>query len=182
MNILRLVSTGTALLIVGGCADGGGAPTAPELTREGRSSAPTAASAARRIPASGSFAAVVDFSTLRLTPRGSNCLLQVAGQLVFSGTIQGPATGRTTALVSAPCADVAANPPGTFSDVFRSDLVFDGTVNGEPARAKLLYTGRVQPGGEITGRLIFSRGVEGSLNADAVVAVGGTYRGSVVVR
>src|SRR5687767_5735647 len=121
MNILRIVAIGTALLIVGGCADGDDmlGPTAPAVH------APElAASAAQRIQTSGEFDAIVDFSTLTLTPRGSNCLLQVEGQLVFTGTIQGAAIGQTSALVFAPCADVAASPPGTFPDVFKSELVF----------------------------------------------------------
>lgn len=178
MNILRLVATGTALLIVSGCVDGDDmlGPRAPALQ-----SPELAASAARRIQASGEFAAIVDFSTLTLTPRGSNCLLQVEGQLVFTGTIQGAGTGQTSALVFAPCADVAASPPGTYPDRFKSELVFEGTVDGEPARANLLYMGRVQPGGAIEGRLIFSNGVQGRLEVDAVVAVGGDYSGEVVV-
>ena len=174
MRILRLVATGTALLIVGGCVDGRTIPdpTAPVL----------AASPARQIQTSGHFDAIVDFSTLTLTPRGRNCLLQVKGQLVFTGTIEGAATGQTSALVFAPCADVAASPPGTFPDVFKSELAFEGTVDGEPARANVLYMGRVQPGGQIAGRLVLSNGVQGRLEVEARVAVGGEYSGSVVVR
>jgi len=178
MNILRIVAIGTALLIVGGCADGDDmlGPTAPAVH------APElAASAAQRIQTSGEFDAIVDFSTLTLTPRGSNCLLQVEGQLVFTGTIQGAAIGQTSALVFAPCADVVASPPGTYPDRFKSELVFEGTVDGEPARGNVLYMGRVQPGGAIEGRLVFSDGVQGRLEVDAVVAVGGDYSGSVVV-
>jgi hypothetical protein len=77
---------------------------------------------------------------------------------------------------------VAANPPGTFRDVFKSELAFEGMVDGEPARANVLYMGGVQPGGQIEGRLVFSNGVEGRLQADAIVAVGGEYSGSVVLR
>jgi hypothetical protein len=174
MRIFRLVATGTALLIVSGCADSRNTPhlTAPVL----------AASPARQIQTSGHFDAIVDFSTLTLTPRGRNCLLQVNGQLVFTGTIEGTATGQTTALVFAPCSDVATSPPGTFRDVFKSELAFEGTVDGEPARANLLYMGRVQPGGQIAGRLVFSNGVAGRLEVEARVAVGGEYSGSVVVR
>jgi hypothetical protein len=77
---------------------------------------------------------------------------------------------------------VAANPPGTFPDVFKSELAFEGTVDGDPAQANVLYMGRVQPGGRIEGRLVFSNGVSGVLDVDARVAVGGEYSGSVVVR
>ena len=125
---------------------------------------------------------MVDFSTLTLTPRGRNCLLVVKGQLVFSGTIEGAATGETSALVFAPCEEVATTPPGTYRDVFRSELVFEGTVNGEPASANVMYAGRVQPGGQIDGRLLFSHGIRGRLHAEAIVAVGGEYHGAVVVR
>ena len=176
MDISRLVVAGTALLVVGACTDGGGAvgpaTSAIELQPQ---------SAAQRVDAAGGFAAQVDFTTLSLTPRGRNCLLVVDGQLVFSGTIEGTAVGTTRALVFAPCEAVATTPPGTFRDVFRSELEFTGTVDGEPASAHVMYTGGVEPGGAIDGRLIFSNGVAGVLDADAIVAVGGTYSGTVVL-
>ena len=184
MQILRLVATGAALLVVAGCGDGGTIldPTSPAPAAQDRSS-DFSASPARKVQASGHFAAVVNFATLTLTPRGRNCLLQVDGQLNFTGTIVGAAVGQTTALVFAPCSDVAANPPGTFRDRFKSELVFEGTVDGEPARANVLYMGRVQPGGEIVGRILFSRGVQGRLEIEeTIVAVGGEYSGSVVIR
>jgi hypothetical protein len=131
--------------------------------------------------ASGHFDAIVDFSTVTLTPKGSNCLLQISGRLVFTGTIQGTANGRTSALEFGPCAEVAVNPPGTFEDVFKSVAVFDGTVNGIAAHANLLYMGRVQVGGAIVGRFVFSNGVAGELDVNSIVAVGGEYSGSVVV-
>ena len=133
------------------------------------------------VAASGEFAAIVDFATLTLTPRGANCLLQVDGQLVFSGTIEGVAAGTTTALVLATCAEVASAPPGTHRDVFKSELEFDGTVSGVPATAAMMYQGRVQEGGRIEGRILASGGLAGVLQADAQVAVGGSYAGSIVV-
>ena len=174
MRILRLVATGMAVCTVAGCAD---SPTTPESQASA-----LATSSARRVPASGQFDAQVDFTTLALTPRGRNCLIQVKGRLVFTGTLEGPATGQTTALVSARCADVAANPPGTFPDVFHSELVFAGLVDGEPARANVRYMGRSEPGGHIVARLLLSHGVEGRLAVDAQLAVGGEYDGSVVLR
>lgn len=180
MNIPRLVAAATALLIVGGCANGddmlGPATSAVEA---GSSDRP--AFAARRVEAAGAFAANVNFSTLRLTPRGANCLLEVEGELVFTGTIQGTATGQTSALVFATCEEAGNNPPGTFPDVFKSELEFEGTVDGEPASANVLYMGQVQVGGHIEGGLIFSNGVQGRLDAQAQVAVGGEYSGSVVI-
>jgi hypothetical protein len=183
MTILRLAATGAALLTIAGCADGGTVldPTPPAPSVQDQSSE-LAATRARKVQTSGDFAAVVDFSTLTLTPRGRNCLLQVNGQLVFTGTIEGTATGQTTALVFAPCSEVAASPPGTFRDVFKSELAFEGTVDGKPAQANLLYMGRVRAGGEIAGRLVWSRGVQGRLEVEAVVAVGGEYSGSVVIK
>jgi hypothetical protein len=169
-----------AVLTIGGCADG---PTIFDPARSFQNPASAAsASSARRIPASGEFDALVDFTTLTLTPRGHNCLIHVKGQLVFTGTLEGPATGQTTALVFAACPDVAANPPGTFPDVFHSELVFDGLVDGEPARANVRYMGRSEPGGHIAGRLLLSHGVAGRLAVDAQLAVGGEYDGSVVVK
>lgn len=174
MRSLRLAVIGTVVLIVGGCAD--------RRDVLGPAAQARSASAARQIEASGHFDALVDFSTLTLTPRGQNCRLEVDGRLVFTGTLEGIGTGHTSALVFAPCSEVATTPPGTFPDVFRSELTFEGTVNGEPATAAAFYMGGVQPGGQIDGRLVFTGDVRGELSADAVVAVGGTYGGSVVVR
>jgi hypothetical protein len=179
--MFRHALTGTALLIAAACTDGRGiaAPTGPALTARDQS---PGRAAERKVGTSGHFDALVDFSTLTLTPRGRNCLLQVRGQLVFTGTIAGTATGQTTALVSAPCADVATTPPGTFSDVFKSELTFEGTVAGASARADMRYIGRVQPGGAIEAHLVLSNGVSGVLDViDGVVAVGGDYSGAVVV-
>jgi hypothetical protein len=180
--IARLLSTVTVLLAATACANGRDAlqPTVPPLG--GSEAAQRAASAAQPIQTSGRFDAIVDFSTVTLTPRGRNCLLQVSGRIVFHGTIEGTATGRTSALEFGPCAEVALNPPGTFPDVFKSVAAFTGTIAGQPAHSDLLYMGRVQQGGAIDGRFIFSNGVAGELDVNAIVAVGGTYRGSVVVR
>lgn len=181
MKIHRLVAAGTALFIIAGC-DGGSTlgPATPTTSHAARSSA-LAAGSAGPVVTSGLFDALVDFSTLTLTPRGSNCLLQVKGRLVFHGAIEGVAVGQTTALVFGTCEDVASTPPGTDPDVFTSNLVFDGTVAGEPAHATVLYQGQAQPGGHISGHLIFANGVSGVLDAEAQVAVGGTYSGSLVV-
>ena len=182
MNIFRFVATVMVLLLVGGCGNGrdGNDLTAPSLTASS-SSADRTSSPAHRIATSGQFDALVDVSTLTLTPRGRNCLLEVAGRLVFTGTFQGTAVGRTRALVSASCAKVATTPPARLRDIFKSELVFNGTVDGAPARANLLYSGGVEPGGRIEGRLLFFKGVAGTLKVEAKVAVGGKYRGAVVV-
>lgn len=181
MNILRLVATGTAVLIVGGCDGREPLVPAAAAAAERGAALEVAAAASHPVDASGHFDAIVDFSTLTLTPRGSNCLLQVKGRFVFSGTIVGIANGQTTALVFATCEEVASKPPGSDPDVFTSDAVFDGTVNGEPATARVMYQGRVQPGGHISGHLLFSNGVAGKLDTEGQVAVGGEYHGSLVV-
>ena len=182
MNVVRLVSTGIALLLVCGCGDvrGTATPTAPAFTAQSRVAESSVA--AGQVQTSGHFDAQVDFSTVTLTPKGSNCLLEVDGRLVFTGTIEGTALGHTSALEFAPCSQVAINPPGTFPDVFKSVAVFDGTVNGVPAHSNLLYMGQVAVGGHIDGRLVFSDGVAGKLDVSAVVAVGGEYSGALVVK
>lgn len=169
----RTVATLGFLVVIVGCADAPGplAPGGP--TRD--------VVALAGVDVAGGYVASVDFTTISLTPRGQNCLLEVEGQLDFSGSIVGTATGRTSALVFATCEEAATTPPGTHPDVFRSVLEFEGTVNGEPATADLQYMGRVAPGGALDGRLVFSNGVSGRLDADGVVAVGGTYSGAVVV-
>lgn len=139
-------------------------------------------SAAHPLQTSGHFDAIVDFSTVSLTPRGRNCLLEVSGRIVFSGTIRGTANGRTSALEFGPCSEVAVKPPGTFPDVFKSVATFEGTIGGQPAKSDLLYMGRVQTGGAIDGRFVFSNGVAGELEVNAIVAVGGEYRGSLVLK
>jgi hypothetical protein len=183
MNIARCVVTGTVLLVVAGCQnDRSPSPLTAPANAAAHRQAGEAAQQAGPVQAAGHYDANVDFSTLTLTPRGGNCLLEVDGQLVFTGTITGTAIAHTSALVFAPCAVVAVTPPGTYRDVFTSRAVFDGTVNGETAHAKLLYAGETEVGGTIDAHLIFSNGVAGVLDAvDARVAVGGDYRGAVVV-
>jgi hypothetical protein len=156
-------------------------PTAPPITSRDVSIEP-ASSAAAPVQTLGHFDAIVDFSTVTLAPKGGNCLLEVSGRIVFSGTIQGTANGRTSALEFAPCSEVATHPPGTFPDVFKSVAVFDGTIAGQPAHSNLLYMGRVAVGGTIDGRFVFSNGVAGEVDVNAIVAVGGEYSGSVVVK
>lgn len=136
-------------------------------------------SAAPPVPASGDFTATVDFSSLTLTPVGANCLLDVMGVLVFGGTLEGPATAHTRALVAAPCDAVSSNPPGTFPDVFMSELEFNGKVNGESVTADITYQGITQVGGDIEAKLVLSNGLTGVLDVEAIVAVGGSYSGSI---
>lgn len=177
MRLPRLIATGTAILLVAGCdtSHREPIPIAPSLSSN--------SARARVVQTAGSFDAIIDPFTFRFesTPSGRNCILQVNGQLVFSGTIEGTATGRTTALVFAPCDQASTNPPGTFADVFKSELVFEGTIGGEPVRANMIYTGTVRVGGHIDAYLILYNGALGTLEVDAIVAVGGTYEGPVIL-
>jgi hypothetical protein len=131
------------------------------------------------LAASGEFTAALDPTTVRLQPVGSLCLLTINGTLAFTGTIQGTASGTTAALETAPCAEVAANPPGTFADVFRFAGTFTGTVGGQPAEAEISYAGHTAVGGSIDAVMVFSDGFRALLRVRATVAVGGTYRGVV---
>ena len=166
-----------AALASAGCADVAGPAQATASLREAR----VGPASARVVEASGDFTANVDFITLTLTPQGRNCVLSVAGSLVFTGTIVGTTTGRTTAMVLAPCEDVATTPPGTFRDVFKSPFTFTGTVDGQPVVATGVYQGGVDPGGHIDGEILFRTGIHGVLRVNAVVAQGGSYHGSVAL-
>jgi hypothetical protein len=179
MKGFRITAIAVASLLSTSCADAaldavGPAPVGPEPV------GPQWSAVAGPAQVAGTYDAVVDFSTLTLTPRGANCRLVVDGMLVFSGDIEGTAVGTTTALVFGPCSQVATTPPGTFRDVFTSELHFVGTVDGEPAEASGLYQGVTRVGGAIEGHLHFSNGVAGVLDVSALVAVGGSYEGSLV--
>lgn len=141
--------------------------------------AATPASAGEMIPATGEFTVAVDFATLTLTPVGANCLLEVEGVAVFTGTLDGVAPGKTRALVLGSCEAVGATPPGTFKDTFSSALAFAGTVNGEPVLADITYRGITAVGGDIDAIMQPSNGLAGVLEVEAIVAVGGTYAGFV---
>ena len=178
MSIRRVVSIGSMALMIVACSEAN-APTG--VSHSWTQSADRSAAASQPVQTAGTFDALVDFSTVTLTPHGGNCLLTVHGQLVFHGTIEGTANGVTSALEFGPCSEVAVNPPGTFPDVFKSVAAFDGTIAGQPAHSNLLYMGRVAVGGTIDGRFVFSNGVAGALDVNSRVAVGGDYHGSVVV-
>ena len=188
MTFPRTLLLAAAPLLLLGCADTVLEPVAPDGAGRDLAVAAESALAAESAVAAGptevagGYDAVVDFSTLTLTPLGRNCRLVVDGMLVFTGAIEGTATGTTTALVFAPCAEVATTPPGTFRDVFTSELHFVGTIDGEPAEADGLYQGVTEVGGAIDGHLHFFNGVAGVLDVDAMVAVGGSYEGALVVR
>ncbi len=129
--------------------------------------------------ASGTFGATVDFESLLAEDvRGNKCEFTVDGTLTFSGTVEGTATGTTTAVIFAPCAEALALPPGSFFDVFRFEGEFTGAVDGTPASGELSYAGVTRVGGGIDATVILDAGTARAvLRADAQVAVGGTYTG-----
>lgn len=147
--------------------------------------APASASPASKaaVPASGDF--VVDKPVLS-APKdlpGKRCKLIVSGELIFTGTLAGTATGITTAVVQAPCKEAINNPPGAFRDVFRFEGDFTGTVNDTATTGKLTYFGVTAPGGDITAAIhLKSPKAHASLRADATVLVGGSYSGVAKVR
>jgi hypothetical protein len=143
------------------------------------------APAAERVDAAGAFAADVDFSSLVTRDVGnSKCEFQVDGTLTFSGTLEGEASGTTTALIDAPCPEALSNPPGTFRDVFRFEGDFAGTVDGVPATGDLSYAGVTRPGGSIDAniRLRADQAMATLRTVEARIAVGGTYRGVAVTK
>jgi hypothetical protein len=131
------------------------------------------------IVAGGAFTAIIDPTSFTFTPVHDKCLLEVDGVLTFTGTLEGEALGTTRALIFATCADAASNPPGTFIDVFRSELEFAGTVGGIEAVSDITYQGITKPGGSIKGMMRLSNGLEGLLKVDAIVLIGGSYKGFI---
>lgn len=138
--------------------------------------APVARSAS---PVSGAFTLELDPASVQATPvdRGTACRLTVSAELAFTGTVQGPAQGRTVATVRASCAAALASPPGTYADTFRYTGTFRGRVSGVPTSAAVDYAGITRRGGEVSALLF----LHGSATVLAVVraqaGVGGTYLG-----
>ena len=127
-------------------------------------------------PADGSFSAALDFGSLRTDPVGANCLLTVQGTLTFTGRLAGDATATTRALVFGDCPTVETTPPGTFADIFQSELLFTGTVDGVAvANLEIIYQGRTAVGGAVTGEMRLANGQEGVLAVEGRVAQGGNY-------
>lgn len=159
----------------------GGTSAAAVTTHE-----PDAAQAAPpgRVDAAGAFTAAVDFPSLVTRDVGnSKCEFHVAGTLTFTGTLVGVASGTTTALIDAPCPEALSNPPGTFSDVFRFEGDFAGTIAGVPATGDLSYAGVTRPGGSIYAniRLRADEAKAELRTVDAQLGIGGTYRGVAVI-
>ena len=129
--------------------------------------------------ARGDFTATVDFASLVVRPvRPDRCEFTVNGTLEFTETLVGTAPGTTTALIFAPCSQATTSPPGTFPDVFRFVGTFTGTVAGRSTSGPLTYAGVTRAGGDIDATVLLDGDrASAVLHADAVVAVGGSYRG-----
>lgn len=136
----------------------------------------TPAAATPVAPADGSFSAELDFPSLRTEPVGANCLLTVQGTLTFTGRLEGEATATTRALVFGECPAVETSVPGTFADIFQSELLFTGTIDGVAvSNLKIIYQGRTAVGGAITGQMRLGNGRGGILDVLGRVAQGGSY-------
>jgi hypothetical protein len=165
---------GLSLGLVGSTAVAAQAAPAP------RAEARSASSGA--VAAAGQFSAAIEFTSISLRDApGGTCELTVDGTLAFSGTLDGEAQGTTTAVIFAPCADVAITPPGTFFDLFEFEGTFTGTVDGSHVVSELTYAGITRPGGDIDALITMAGDARAVLQVDAVVAQGGTYTGIVHV-
>jgi hypothetical protein len=131
-----------------------------------------------RAVARGDFTVAVNVASATFEDVGTKaCKLTVDATLSFTGTIVGAAEGTTVALVAAPCSEVSTTPPGTFADVFAFVGDFAGTIDGEPAAAKLGYAGATRAGGAIKAIMTLSHGARGLLRVEAVAGEGGSYAG-----
>lgn len=147
----------------------------------GAAAVPPGPPAPRPTVATGDFSVAVDLASAQARDlRGDRCELTVDGTLTFTGTLTGAAAGTTTAVISAPCALALSTPPGTYPDRFRFDGELTGSAAGVPVSGPVVYRGVTRTGGAIdaTVRLDGDR-ARAALRADAVVGVGGTYRGVV---
>lgn len=117
------------------------------------------------------------------TSVGNTCRLDAPIQMNFTGGLIGPAQGEISILAPAPCAEVVINPPGTFRDTFRAEVVLDGDVAGQTGTVQISYQGNTKPGGAVRGILRIHGGtgeladVRGVLKVEAQAGVGGTYTG-----
>lgn len=128
--------------------------------------------------AQGTIAVELDGSTLTATPVGSKaCRFRVDATLRLTGALDGSASGTTTAIIDAPCAQALATPPGTFADVFQFTGTFTGTVHGRTATAHTTYAGVTRSGGQVVAGLALRGGASAAALVQAQAAGSGTYQG-----
>lgn len=132
------------------------------------------------VPAQGSFTVELADEPPQVRPLiGGLCELRVNGSLTFTGTLEGVATGTTTAVVFASCDQVTQAPLGTYADVFRAEADFTGTVAGRPVSADLTYAGVSAAGGDIRGAIVLEGEARGALAVEARLADQGAYAGLI---
>lgn len=90
---------------------------------------------------------------------GDGCVVDLQQAYIVSGDLAGSARIDYRILVEGPCGP----PPGTFAEEWIAHGTFTGTLNGTAASARLRYTARVQPGGEVDGRIVLGQGLAGEL-------------------
>lgn len=141
-----------------------------------------ASRSAQSARAQGTIAVILDGSTLIASAVGRNaCQLRVDVTLQLTGTIDGTASGTTTAVIKAPCDQALATPPGTFADVFQFSGTFRGTVLGKNTTARTHYAGVTQAGGEVKAVLTLEGAVPAAVLVEAQAGGTGTYCGKASV-
>lgn len=171
-STVRIAAASAALLLASTAVAVGGPATAagPEASK--------GAGNGKAMKADGAFTVGADVTFgAPESVKGDKCKLTVNGTLHFTGDLEGPAVGTTTAVVFATCEEVGAAPPGTYFDVFTFKGDFDGTVFGEDTTGTLTYAGVTQAGGDIKARIKLRGDAWAVLRAKAQVLVGGDYTG-----
>lgn len=126
----------------------------------------------------GTIAVELDGSTLTAGPVGHRaCRLHVNATLRLTGTIDGTASGSTTAIIKAPCDQALATPPGTFADVFQFSGTFQGTVRGKNTTARTRYAGVTRAGGAVLAVLTLRGTTSATVFVEAQAGGTGTYHG-----
>jgi len=90
---------------------------------------------------------------------GHNCIVDVRQGYDISGTLSGSVEIDFRILVDGPC----GSPPGTFAEEWIAHGSFTGTKGGAAVSARFSYTARVHAGGDVHGRIVLGRGLEGEV-------------------
>jgi hypothetical protein len=144
---------------------------------------PAPAAAAGPIAADGTFTVSLFPPFVTRDIGRHKCELRVQGELNFTGTLVGIAKGTTIALIDAPCIQAVSQPPGTFSDRFRFDGHYTGSVDRvDGICGKLSYAGTTHPGGAIDATIkLRAGGTLATLRTEgAELGVGGRYHGTAI--
>lgn len=90
---------------------------------------------------------------------GKSCVVDAKISYVFSGTLSGPVEIDYRILVGGPC----GSPPGTFDEEWIARGTFTGVVNETATSADFSYTAQIGVGGDVDGRIVLGRGLNGEL-------------------